>query len=255
MTAFGRRGSAGLLQRLRPTRIDVADLLQVAEVVLPVLAGPRLRVELVRRTGAGSALLVEEDERSVRADLADLADDMTRAGVAPTPEAMTAALRSWIAHRPVTDASAAADGIAVLDWADAARSAVGWRVVVRRGDLTHAWTPVTGTPAAQLGDVRSAATARAAEVELTLRVEGPVALWSHPAMPVLATTALARPGRMLDRVADAGLPVDDLHVVVTPQRPVACAGRSVAARLSGETSEASVTLPWARLSTLPWLQR
>ena len=85
MTAFGRRGSAGLMQRLRPTRIDVADLLDVVEVVLPVLAGPRLRVELVRRSGSGSVRLVEEDERSVRADLAELADDMTGAGIAPTP--------------------------------------------------------------------------------------------------------------------------------------------------------------------------
>ena len=241
------------MQRLRPTRIDVADLLDVAGVVLPVLAGPGLRVELVRRTGAGSVLLVEEGERSLRAELAELADDMTRAGVAPTPEAMTAALRSWVAHRPVTDASAAADGIAVLDWADPARSAVGWQVVVRRGDLTHTWTPLPGTPAAQLDEIRAAATARAGAVELTLRVEGPVALWSYPSLPVLATTALASPGRMLTRVADAGLPVDDLHVVVTPQRPVACAGRSVAARLAGETSEARVTLPWARLHILPWL--
>jgi hypothetical protein len=253
VTAFGRRGSAGLLQRLRPARIDVTDLLEVAEVVLPVLAGPRLRVELVRRTGAGTVLLVEEDERSVRADLAELADDMTGAGVAPTPEALTAALRSWVAHRPVTEAAAATHGIAVLDWADAACSAVGWRVVVRRDDTTHAWTPLPGTAAGRLDDVRAAATARAAQVELALRVEGPVALWSHPSMPVLATTALASPGQMLTRVADAGLPVDDLHVVVTPQRPVACAGRSVAARLAGETPEASMTVPWARLHSLPWL--
>ncbi|SDF25271.1 hypothetical protein SAMN05660662_1558 [Blastococcus aurantiacus] len=253
MTAFGRHGSVGLVQRLRPTRIDAADLLDVVEVVLPVVAGPRLRVELLRRSGAGSVLLVEEDERSMRADLAELADDMTGAGIAPTPEAMTAALRSWIAHRPVTDAAAAADGIAVLDWADATRSAVGWRVVVRRGDLTHVWTPLADAPAEQVDDIRSSATARAGDVQLTLHVEGPVALWSHTSMPVLATTALAAPGRMLTRVADAGLPVDDVHVVVTPQRPVACAGRSVAARLAGETSEANVTLPWARLTTLPWL--
>ncbi|RBY77054.1 hypothetical protein DQ239_12910 [Blastococcus sp. TF02-09] len=253
MTAFGRRGSAGLLQRLRPTPIDVADLLEVAEVVLPVLAGPQLRVELVRRSGAGSALLVEEDERSVRVGLGELADDMTGAGVAPTPEAMTAALRAWVASRPVTDAAATTDGIAVLDWADPARSAVGWRVVVRREELTPAWTPLPGTAPGRVEEIRSAASARAAEVQLALRVEGPVALWSHPSMPVLATTALAAPARLLARVADAGLPVDDLHVVVTPQRPVACAGRSVAARLAGETSEASVTLPWERLAGLPWL--
>ena len=50
-----------------------------------------------------------------------------------------------------------------------------------------------------------------------------------------------------------GLLLADMHVVITPQRPVACAGRAVAARLAGETSEASVTLPWQRLADLPWL--
>lgn len=253
MSAFGPGGSAGLLHRLRPTRIDPADLLEVVCAVLPGLSGPGVRVELVRRTSAGSALLVEEDERSLRVDLADLADDMTRAGVAPTPVAMTAALHSWVAHRPVADASAAAAGIAVLDWADAARSAVGWRVVVRRGGVAVPWAPVAGTAPGQPAAIRSAAMGRAAEVELTFRVEGPVALWSHPSMPVLATTVLVTPERMLGRVADAGLPVDDVHVVVTPHRPVAGAGRSVAARLAGETSEASVTLPWERLPALSWL--
>jgi hypothetical protein len=254
VTAFGRGGTAGLLQRLRPTRIDVADLLDVAVAVLPQLGSPQLRLELVRRTAAGSVLLVEEDERSLRVDLADLADDMTRAGVAPTRDAMTAALRSWVAQRPVTDAAAEAQGIAVLDWADRARTAVGWRVVVRRGDLTQPWHPAPGTASGQLSATRAAATERAGEIELDLRVEGPVALWSHPAMPVLATTALVAPDRMLDHVSGVGLPVDDLHVVVTPHRPVACASRSVAARLAGETPEASVTLPWAALSPLSWLR-
>ncbi len=70
---------------------------------------------------------------------------------------------------------------------------------------------------------------------------------------MLATTVLAAPDRALGRIAAAGLPVDDVHAVVTPHRPLACAGRSVAARLAGETPEVSVTLPWARLSDLPWL--
>ena len=252
MNAFGSTGSSSLLQRLRPTRIGVADLRDVAAAVLPGLAGPNLRVELVRRPSAGSVVVLEEDERSLRIDLADLADDMTRAGVAPTSEAMAAALGSWVARRPVTDAAAAADGVAVLDWADPARSAVGWRVVVRRGDVALPWTPAHAAQE-RVRATRSAASDRSAAVELVLRVEGPVALWSHPAVPVLATTALAAPERMLGRVADAGLPVDDVHVVVTPHRPVACAGRAVAARLAGESSESSVTLPWARLADLPWL--
>jgi hypothetical protein len=88
---------------------------------------------------------------------------------------------------------------------------------------------------------------------LDLRVEGPVALWSHPAVPVLATAALVAPERMLERIAAAGLPMTDMHVVVTPQRPVACAGPGIAARLAGETTEASVTLPWRSLADLPWI--
>ena len=44
-----------------------------------------------------------------------------------------------------------------------------------------------------------------------------------------------------------------MHVVVTPHRPVACAGPGIAARLAGETTEASVTAAVARLADLPWL--
>lgn len=253
MTAFGAPARGSLLQRLRPARIGVSDLLDVAGAVLPALAGPNLRVELVRRASAGSVVVLEEDERSLRVDLADLADDMTRAGVAPTPDAMAAALGSWIAHRPVTDAAAASDGIAVLDWTDGHRTAVGRRVVVRRGDVALPWDPVAGTAPGDARAVRADAARRSAAVELELRVEGPVALWSHPVVPVLATTVLVAPASLPARVAAAGLPVDDLHVVVTPHRPVACAGRGVAARLAGETTEASVTLPWERLADLPWL--
>ncbi|WP_040337290.1 hypothetical protein [Candidatus Blastococcus massiliensis] len=254
MTPFGVGSSgAGLLQRLRPVRIDVADLLDVAEAVLPSLGGPDLRVDLVRRSSAGSVVVLEEHERTLRIDLADLADDMTRAGVAPSQDAMAAALGAWVDRRPVTDVAAAAGGVAVLDWSDPRHTAVGWRVVVRRGDLALPWTPKPGSPADRMRRTRSAATGRSLEVDLELRVEGPVALWSHPAVPVLATAALVAPERMLSRVAGAGLPADDVHVVVTPQRPVACAGRGVAARLAGETPEASVTLPWSRVADLPWL--
>jgi hypothetical protein len=90
-------------------------------------------------------------------------------------------------------------------------------------------------------------------VALDLRVEGPVALWSHADLPVLATAALVDPDRMLRRIAAAGLPMSDMHVVVTPHRPVACAGPGIAARLAGETPEASVTLPSRDLAELPWI--
>jgi hypothetical protein len=245
-------GSAGLLQRLRPTRIGVADLREVADAVLPELATARLRVDLVQRSGAGSLLVLEEDERRLRVHLSELADEMTRAGVAATPDGMATALSSWVAHRPVTDATALAEGIAVLDWQGRDQTSVGWRVVVRRGDLALPWTPSRGADAAAVHRTRSAATGRSHDVVLDLRVEGPVALWSHPAVPVLATAVLVAPERMLEQITAAGPAMPDMHVVVTPQRPVACAGPAIAARLAGETTEASVTLPWRRLVDLPW---
>jgi hypothetical protein len=251
-TRFGG-SSAGLLQRLRPTRIGVADLREVASAVLPVLATPGLRLDMVQRSGSPSVVVLEEDERRVRVHLDELADDMTRAGVSPTPAGISAALSSWVAHRPVTDAAAATSGIAVLDWQDRSERSVGWRVVVRRGDLALPWAPSVTSGAPRIHRTRSAATGRAHDVPLDLRVEGPVALWSHPAVPVLATAALVAPERMVDRIETAGLELTDMHVVVTPHRPVACAGPGIAARLAGETTEASVTLPWRRLADLPWI--
>jgi hypothetical protein len=244
--------SAGLLQRLRPVRVDVVDLLEVATAVLPGLAARGVRAEVLRRPGAGSQLVVEEDERSTRIAAGELAEDMTRAGVAPTAAGIAAALAAWVAARPVTDAAAAREGIAVLDWTDPASTAVSWRVVVRRGDTATAWTPSAEAGPAAVHRARSAALGRAHDVELQLRVEGPVALWSHRTVPVLATAALVAPELLLDRIAATGLVMPDMHVVVTPHRPVACAGRGVAARLAGETSEPSVTLPWTELGDLPW---
>jgi hypothetical protein len=250
-TRFG--GSSGLLQRLRPTRIGVADLREVADEVLPALATARLRLGLVQRSGDGSVVVLEEDERHVCVQLSELADDMTRAGVRPTREGIAAALASWVAHRPVTDAAAAAAGIAVLDWSDDRETAVGWRVVVRRGEKALPWTPSGAADPATVHRIRSSATGRAHDVSLDLRVEGPVALWSHPVVPVLASAVLVDPDRMLRRIGAAGLTMTDMHVVVTPRRPVACAGPAIAARLAGETTEASVTLPRQRLADLPWI--
>lgn len=245
--------STGLLRRLRSTRVAVADLREVADGLLPQLATPGLRLDVVQRSGAGSVVVLEEDERVLRVHLSDLADDMTRAGVTPTPAGISAALSAWVAHRPVTDAAAATAGIAVLDWADAAESAVGWRVVVCRGEVALPWTPSARAGAAAVHRTRSAAIGRAYDVPLDLRVEGPVALWSHPAVPLLATAALVAPERIVERIGAVGLPMPDMHVVVTPHRPVACAGPGVAARLAGETAEAGVTLPWRDLTDLPWI--
>lgn len=251
-TRFGG-SSSGLLQRLRTATVGVADLREVADAVLPTLATTRLRLDLVQRSGAGSVVVLEEDERTVRVHLSDLADQMTRAGVRPTPSSISAALASWVAHRPVTDAAAATAGITVLDWRDPAQTAVGWRVVVQRGDVAVQWRPLPTADAAGTARTRAAATARANDVDLDLRIEGPVALWSHRTVPLLATSALVDPQRMVARISDGGLALSDMHVVVAPHRPVACAMPGVAARLAGETTEAGLTLPWHRLADLPWL--
>jgi hypothetical protein len=246
-------GSLGLLARLRPERVDVADLRDVAEALLPCLTAPGLSVVLDSGSRRGTVLVLEEDERALRVPLAELADEMTAAGVRPSPTGISTALASWIAHRPVTDRAAAAAGIAVVDWADSRRRAVGWRVVVRRGELVLPWQPSVSCDATALHQIRSAALGRAHDVPLELRVEGPVALWSHATDPVLATSALVAPDRMLQRVGAAGLAMPGMHVVITPHRPVACAEAAVARRLAGETAEACVIAPWQALVDLPWV--
>ncbi|MGY1741604.1 MULTISPECIES: hypothetical protein [unclassified Blastococcus] len=249
---FGR-APAGLLSRLRPAPVDPADLRDVAAEVLPELATPRLRVVLADDRVDGPVVVLREEERALRAPLRDLAEDMTAAGVAPEPGALATALTSWVAHRPVPDAAAADGGVAVLDWTDARQAALGWRVVVRRGPLALPWTPSSRTDGAGVARVRGAAEERAAAVAAELRVEGPVALWSHPAAPLLASAPFVRPERVLEGVAEAGLPMPDMHVVVTPGHPVAGAGAGVAARLAEATGEPCVRLPWRALPTLPWL--
>lgn len=254
MTASSIFGtSSSILHRFRAAPVDVPDLLDVATELLPRLATPGLRLALVRRSGTGTVLRVEEDERREQISLVELADDMSRAGVPGTPTGIAAALRTYVARRPVTDAAAARTGIAVLDWADGSETAVGWTVVVVRGDLALPWAPSPAARAVELHRTRSAATGRAHDVALDVQVEGPLALWSHRTVPVLATSALVAPELMLHRILSAGLSTPDMHVVVTPHRPVVCAAPGVARRLAGQTSEASVTLPWRHVVDLPWL--
>ncbi|SNS50249.1 hypothetical protein SAMN04488107_2772 [Geodermatophilus saharensis] len=247
------RPASGLLARLRPAAVAVDDVRAAAATVLPALATGSLRAAVLTDPSGGPVLVLAEDERRTRLPLRDLAEDMTDAGVAPTADGVAAALTAVVTGRPVSDAAAARAGVAVLDWADGARSAVGWRVVVRRGERTVAWTPSDRADADVVARTRSGATARAADAGGVLRVEGPVALWSHPGAPVLATAALAAPDRLLARIADAGLPLRDPHVVVTPARPLACAVAGVADRLAALTGEACVRLPWSGLAALRWL--
>lgn len=248
---FGRSGP-GLLHRLRPSVIDPVDLREVADAVLPSLAGPQLRIAVVDRASGGAVVVLEEGEHRLAVRLGDLAEDMTAAGVPARPEDMAAALTTWVAHRPVTDAAASAEGVAVLDWTDPGCTTLAWRVVVRRGEAVRAWIPSSRTTPGTLRCTREAAAHRSGTTDGRLRIEGPVALWTHP-VPVLATAALADPERMVAAVGAAGLVLPDMHVVVTPARPVACAAPAVAARLAGQTTEDRLVLPWRRLRDLPWV--
>ena len=244
---------SGLLQRLRAVPVTVTDLRRAADDVLPAMATGRLRLSLVEDRADGPVVLLEEDERQVRTALRDLAEDMTDARVGSTPEELAAALTAWVDARPVPDAVAAEAGIAVLDWADRTETSVGWRVVVRRGTRALPWSPSVGLDRRAVDLVRAAAGERAAGVGGQLRVEGPVVLWSHPEVPLLATAVLMAPELLLDLIAAAGLDLQDPHVVVTPSSPLACAGAPVAARLAGETGEACQRLPWRQLARLRWI--
>lgn len=249
----GLFAGAGLLQRLRTVPVSVTDLHRVADDVLPAMATGRLRISLVDDRADGPVVLLEEDERRVRTPLRDLAEDMTDARVGSTPEELAAALTAWVDGRPVPDAVAGEAGIAVLDWTDRTETSVGWRVVVRRGGRALPWSPSTGLDRCAVERVRAAAGERAVDVGGHLRVEGPVALWSHPEVPMLASAVLVTPGLLLDRIAAAGLDLHDPHVVVTPSSPLACAGAAVAARLAGETGEACQRFPWRHLARLRWI--
>jgi hypothetical protein len=237
-TPFGRSGP-GLLQRLRPSRITPADLRESADAVLPDLATPGLRIAVLDRPTGGAVVVLEEGERRVRVRLGELAEAMTRAGVPATPEG--------------TDATAASRGIAVLDWTDAGHTAIGWSVVVQRGGIGLPWTPSAEAGAGTVEAVRARAAARAADLDVDLRVEGPVALWSHRQVPGFASAVLTAPDRLLARVTAAGLGLPEMHVVVTPHRPVACAAPGVAARLAGQTTEDRVVLSWPELADLRWI--
>jgi hypothetical protein len=243
---------AGLLRRLSRAQVHADDLAEaVDEVRASLPAG--LRLAVVDGPTRTPVLIVEEAGRGTRVPLDQLAGEMTRAQVPATRAGVAAALRSWLSRRPVPDAAAATAGIAVLDWTDAAETTLGWRVVVVRDDVAVPWRPSRNAAPATVHQVRSAALGRSCDVPGDLHVEGPVALWSHTGVPGLDTALLVRPEELLSEMVDAGLPVRDVHVVVTPQRPVACADPGVARRLAAEASGSSVTLPWRHVADLGWV--
>jgi hypothetical protein len=239
---------AGLLQRLTRAEVRTGDLVAAVEELRETLDVPGLELAVVD----GPALLVEECGCRTRVPLVELAGEMSRARVLPTPDGVSTALRSWLARRPVPDAVAAEAGIAVLDWADPRQSVLGWRVVVAREDAVVAWHPSRTASLPVVHQVRSAALGRSSVLPGDLRLAGPVALWSHSGVPGLDTALLTRPEDLLAESASAGLPLRDAHVVITPRRPVACAEAGVARRLTAEATEASRTMPWRELTDLGW---
>ena len=94
----------------------------------------------------------------------------------------------------------------------------------------------------------SGAYARLEPAELAKRISGDMDAVAHD-----KHLGLTYQPDMAARMSAAGLAMPDMHVVVTPRSPVACAGPAIAARLAGESTEASVTLPWRRVAELPWI--
>jgi len=243
---------AGLLRRLARAQVRADDLVEAVEGLRGTLP-TGLRLLVVDDAAQPPVLIVEEAGRGTRVPLDQLAGEMTRAHVPATRDGVAAALRSWLSRRPVPDAEAATAGIAVLDWTDAAQTTIGWRVVLVRDGVAVPWRPSRHAAPAAVHQVRSASLGRSYAVSGDLRVQGPVALWSHSGVPGLHTALLVRPEELLAEMGDAGLPVRDVHVVVTPQRPVACADPGVARRLAAEATGSSLTMPWRYVADLGWV--
>jgi hypothetical protein len=242
---------AGLFQRLLQAEVRVADLRAAASRLAEEGTDPELQLDVLDGL-RGPMLVLEEAGRRTRVQLGELAVEMTRAHVTATPDGVTAALASWLARRPVPDRTAAAEGIAVLDWTDARQTTLGWRVVVRREELVVPWRPSRTATLPAVHQTRSSALGRAATVETALRVEGPVGLWTSVGSPGIHSAGLVRVEELLAEMGGRGLRLRDPHVVVTPRRPVACADAAVARRLVAEAADAAATLPWREIADLGW---
>jgi hypothetical protein len=245
---FGAPG--GLLQRLNRSEVRVADVRAAVTHLADDLPDPDLEVAVVDGD-RGPMLIVDDAGRRTRVPLGELAVEMTRARVAATPEGVGAALALWLADRPVPDRTAIRQGIAVLDWSDTRQTTLGWRVVVVREARVVPWRPSRIATLPAVHQTRSAALGRAARVEGTLRVQGPVGLWTS-GLPGIDSAVLVRPEALLAQMAARGLPLRDPHVVITPGRPVAWAERSVARRLAVEATDACRTLAWRQLADVGW---
>jgi hypothetical protein len=241
----------GLLQRLNRSEVRVADVRAAVDRLAVAGLDPELQLGVVDG-GRGPMLVVDDAGRRTRVLLGELGVEMTRARVAATPDGVTTALTAWLARRPVPDATAAAEGIAVLDWADTRQTTVGWRVVVLREELVVPWGPSRTATLPAVHSTRSRALDRAATVAGELRIQGPVGLWSSTPALGVDSAVLVRPEALLGALAQRGLRLRDAHLVITPGRPVACAEAPVARRLVTEATAACVTLPWRAVADLGW---
>jgi len=240
----------GLLRRLDRSEVRVPDVRAAVDRL--VADGPEAGLEVTVVDGPrGPLLFLEEDGRATRVLLGELAVEMTRARVPAAPAGVSAALASWLVRRPVPDRTAAARGIAVLDWTDARQTTLGWRVVVVRRDVVVPWRPSRTATLPGVHLTRAEALDRSVEAVGELQVEGPVGLWTADT-PGTDTAVLARPEALLAQLARRGLPLRDPHLVVTPHRPVACADGPVARRLVAEATDTCLTLPWRAVADLGW---
>jgi hypothetical protein len=239
-----------LFQRLGRSEVRVTDLRAAVDRLAPGLV-PGLELAVLDGV-RGPMLVVEDSGRCTRVLLGELAVGMTRARVPAGPDGVTAALAGWLARRPVPDRTAAAAGIAVLDWVDPRQTTLGWRVVVVRDELVVPWRPSRTATLPSVHQTRSSALDRSAGVRGELRIEGPVGLWSATDAPGLDTAVLVGPEMLLAELARRGLPLREAHLVVTPRRPVACAEGPVARRLVAEATDVCATLPWQALGQLGW---
>lgn len=254
MQPFGHWPHRPTLSLRRP-QVAVASLTEAARALVTSTQHDDTDVVLTLAAGPAGVpiLIVEEHERRTVAPLDGLARQMTKARVPDTPDTLAAALTTWLHHRPASDAHAQSEGLAVLDWADPQQTRLTWRVAVRRGDLVLPWAPSDLMSVRTRERTQADAADRSHHVPASLHIEGGVALWTAADVPMLSTALLVNPDRLLADMARAGLAARDMHIVLAPRRPVACAEGGLARRLAGETGEAHSILPWAAVTDLRWV--
>lgn len=239
--------TATLASPARPTSVTIDDLLAAVELLGPEVVRDGVYL-YVSHDAEVSSLTVHENERHMSATLDALVEKMGRAGIEPNPEGVSRALVKWLDRRPVSDATAAAKGIATIGWLPGETGA-RWRVVVpRRSGVCAEWVPTFRTRVEDVRITREHAFARARDLTVTCLPTGDVSVWAYLLNPRLSTAVLAQP----DLVAQ-GQPLEHLYAVFSPERPVAIAHEAAALRLTEESNESHVALPLSTLNNIGWM--